>query len=137
MLILVCALDKRHCSDVTLTQANVCKRFADRGVIWSPFFDSISPPFRCPLHKVIAITVIHHCLLLFSEYYSCLQGTYHIRNGTFDLSLITHIPLEPQNIYVNMTFNNRNSNQKVLHQIFCFDASVIITQSRNRRPPKH
>lgn len=68
-----------------------------------------------------------------------LQGNYRIENGTFDLSIIGLIPLEPQNIYVNITFLEHivdpNTSPKKNRQIYCLDALVVISLARadNRR----
>lgn len=72
-----------------------------------------------------------------------MQGTYYIRNGTFDLGFITRLPIEPEKLSVNLTlFENighlDNHKKIITRQILCMAVQVTITLSKtaSNGPPQ-
>lgn len=53
MFVRTCALEMIRCQEIdTIVIPDVCERFSDRGKLYTPVFDKIQPPLKCPLKKV-------------------------------------------------------------------------------------
>lgn len=74
-----CSLSMTECEDIdTIAIPNVCGRLTDRNAVWTPTFDLIKPPLRCPLRQVnrtlhslcntLSCTLIHICIGQFTFY---------------------------------------------------------------------
>lgn len=105
-----CTLDLSHCEQYDrVVIPNLCDKINDRTSFWAPLTKAIRPRMKCP------VTV----------------GDYIVNNGTFDMNLISRMPIEGFRwIVKNRIVNGAKKNERVL---FCSDMDVSVTQAKKAR----
>lgn len=64
-----------------------------------------------------------------------LQGTFKVTCGSFDLSVLSRIPIDPGKIYVNLTLQDSiksATNSRMRRELLCIGTVVTITHSKQR-----
>lgn len=104
-----CTLDLSHCEQYDrVVIPNLCDKINDKTSFWAPMTKAIRPRMKCPI----------------------TTGSYTVQNGTFDLNLISRMPIEgyrwtaKNRIVVGPKKNERN--------LFCgeFDVSVTVAKKK-------
>lgn len=150
MFVSRCSMSMMHCEEIeTFAVPDVCEKLLERGVLWTPIFNQIKPPLKCPFKRVSHRSNRVFFLFLISIRYfirfCTLQGTYSVNDGKIDMTLIRHIPLDPEKLNVNLTLyeyipDEHDRRNSIKRQLICLDVRVTITLSKNSnitmlRPP--
>lgn len=67
------------------------------------------------------------------------QGLYRVTSGAFDLNIVSRIPIEPEKLYVNLTFHDNiksATNSRIKRELLCVGTVVTITHSKQRSPKR-
>lgn len=141
MYVQKCSMDMMQCEKIEMVGVpDVCGKLDARGALWTTFVDRFVPPLKCPLRKVFEIRNAQsrskqtNFVLLIR-----FQGIYRATCGTFDLSPLAHVPLEPQKVNVNLTLYDHvpspsNPQKRTKRELLCVGVAVTITYSK--RSPK-
>lgn len=105
-----CNLDLSHCEQYDrVVIPNLCDKINDKSSFWAPMTKTIRPRMKCPVSV----------------------GSYIVNNGTFDLNLVSRMPIEGYRWIVK----NRivQGAKKKERELFCceFDVSVTVAKKRN------
>lgn len=94
-----CPLDDlASCDDhETAKVDHVCDHFSEQNALWSPLLKTIKPKLSCPIKKVISTNsavLLWNLRLKNVKVILIVQGVYTVRNGTFDLSMMSRLPVD-------------------------------------------
>lgn len=135
-----CSLSMMHCEDITTVAVpNICERFSDRDMLWTPIFDQMQPPLKCPIRKVSPPCVreaFFFSRMYISSFDVSLQGIYRVIDSPFDMAAVQRLPMDPEKINVNLTLfeyvpDKRQNRNVIKRQLICLDIRLTITLSKS------
>lgn len=105
-----CTLDMSHCEKYDrLVVPKLCDKINDKSSLWAPMTKMIKPRIKCPL----------------------ILGEHVIKNGTFDLNLVSRLPIDGFRwIVSNRVIYAEKSRQN--RTLLCVDGDVSVTASKRR-----
>ncbi|XP_031618261.1 uncharacterized protein LOC116337652 [Contarinia nasturtii] len=107
-----CSLSRGKCNDLLAKGTpDICNYINKPNSIWSNVVNTSKPPLRCPIKA----------------------GTYHVENSTFDLSLVSRIPIDPCTLMINLTiFDYFPVSNRKRRDLVCISVKVTVTQIKSR-----
>lgn len=105
-----CSLDLSHCEQYDrVVIPNLCDKINDKSSVWAPMTKAIRPRMKCPLKT----------------------GSYVVNNGTFDLNLVSRLPIEGYRwIVKNRIVHGPKKSERL---VFCCELDVSITVKKRAR----
>ncbi len=108
-----CTLENEYdCDDLENSILdNVCDRLLDKNAFWAPLLKIIKPELSCPINKVKCFFFNEFVMEMYSCKYAQFlfcQGLYTIRNGTFDLSMFSLLPIDGIGKMINFFWKHLN-----------------------------
>lgn len=104
-----CSLDMKDCFKFTATPpfSNLCGNFEHRGTFYSKIFESISPPWKCPI----------------------APGNYTMQKTTVDLSIVSMFPLDGS-VWIT-TFKFTDEKSKKIYMCLNSETKILRKRVRN------
>lgn len=104
-----CSLDMKTCEKFTgVNVPDICKKFVDKNAFYSPVFEKIKPPFRCPLKP----------------------GLYTLEESVLDLFIISMMPLDGYIWVVKFQLISSQKGKKAKEIAMCLNSETKITRAR-------
>lgn len=119
MKIIKCTIDLTRCDYYdTYKMSNICPKLIEKNAMWSKYLAAIRPPLDCPIRA----------------------GEYQLVNGTSDITLASHLPIDGNRWITNMkvfeSVTNSSTGKIQQEQVWCLDSDVRITLSKNSKKRK-